>query len=60
MNGTIVEIERYIDFITRIYKIEVIRTRRVLVENQIIISIIKMKHNKYVLISLLKLFRTFL
>ena len=48
------------EYLTRLYKIDVVRTRRALIESSLLPSLEPLISNKYALILVLKLLRTFL
>lgn len=57
-NKSACTLEKYLKFLMKLYVFEPIRTRRVLIENHIILDTEKKSRNKYILISLIKMLRT--
>lgn len=53
-------IEIYIDFVLKIYKVELIRTRRMLIESKVMEELDKLLTKKSILICIIKLLDNFL
>lgn len=60
MRADIFLIEIYIDFVLKIYKVELIRTRRMLIESKVMEELDKLLTKKSILICIIKLLDNFL
>lgn len=60
MRTDIFLIEIYIDFVLKIYKVELIRTRRMLIESKVMEELDKLLTKKSILICIIKLLDNFL
>ncbi len=60
MRTDIFLIEIYVDFVLKIYKVELIRTRRMLIESKVMEELDKLLTKKSILICIIKLLDNFL